>query len=215
MRRGRRRRERRRQRQITGAASDETTPPQHKKRPQSHRLVRPRACMCMCASEAGQRARNLPDKWGDPRISSVLEHDEKVRHENSNCISKLSNPPFDRQEEVVRPWRGFCSRFAPAKLQMSTLMYVKDRHKSQLSYRGQGTWARVCKTCEWFEQRPRTVKPSAASPGPCWAPVKSRSAPLLPRRVSWRMPLKVPLFSGSLTVLATQRRALEQGRSLE
>ena len=37
--------------------------------------------------------RNLPDEWGDPRISPVVEHDENVRHENSKLISNLSNPP--------------------------------------------------------------------------------------------------------------------------
>ena len=52
-------------------------------------------------------ARNLPDEWGDPSISSAFEHVEKVRHENSKSISTLSNPPFDRRDEVVGPARIF------------------------------------------------------------------------------------------------------------
>ena len=93
----------------------------------------------VCGMEWGMRsagrtfARILPDKWGDPRISSVLEHDEKVRHENSNCISKLSNPPFDRQEEVVRPGRGFCSRFAPAAFCVIPFKDVAQHPRRKLS----------------------------------------------------------------------------------
>ena len=43
------------------------------------------ACTC---------ARNLPDEWGDPQNSAVLDHNEKVRDENSKSISKSSDPPF-------------------------------------------------------------------------------------------------------------------------
>ena len=40
------------------------------------------------------RARNLPDKWGEPQNSPVLDHNEQVRHENSKSISKSSDPAF-------------------------------------------------------------------------------------------------------------------------
>ena len=51
--------------------------------------------MHVCKQHAAcTRARNLPDKWGEPQNSPVLDHNEKVRHENSKSISKSSDPPF-------------------------------------------------------------------------------------------------------------------------
>ena len=52
-------------------------------------------------------ARNLPDEWGDPRISPVVEHDENVRHENSKSISNLSNPPLTVEKQLTEAGRTF------------------------------------------------------------------------------------------------------------
>ena len=51
--------------------------------------------------------RNLPDEWGDPRISPVVEHDENVRHENAKSISNLSNPPLTVEKQLTEAGRTF------------------------------------------------------------------------------------------------------------
>ena len=56
-------------------------------------------------------ARNLPDEWGDPRISSAFEHVEKVRQKNSISILILIKSHFDRREEVVEAESVFAHVF--------------------------------------------------------------------------------------------------------